>query len=141
MLSRARGPHKYTFKRHVARSSSNLVTMNFWIIITVINTSPKRAASLRDRPLVLNINACKCMLCLFELQTPPSCGTQRLFSFDSRDADRKYQMPAVCFCPCSHETAPPILIFSSVHPVTGIVLLPNIYKVIYNVLKIYIRRT
>lgn len=38
LLSSARGSHKYTFKRHVARSRSNLLTVNFCIIVSAVNT-------------------------------------------------------------------------------------------------------
>lgn len=92
LLSSARGPHKYTFKRHVARSRSNLLTMNLCIIIFIINSM--MAALWRNQQSSLNIYTCKLMLCLFELRTPPSRGTQCVWSQLWRRR-QKYQMPVV----------------------------------------------
>lgn len=67
-LSSARGPHKYTFKRHVARSRSNLLTMNLRIMVFITNSFT--VALWRNQQSSLNINTCKWMLCLFELSAP-----------------------------------------------------------------------
>lgn len=91
LLSSARGPHKYTFKRHVARSRSNLLTMNLCIMVFIINS--RMVPLWRNQQSPLNINTCKWMLCLFELRTP-SRGTGSVW-FQLWRRRQKYQMPVV----------------------------------------------
>lgn len=50
LVSSASGPHKYTFKRHVARSRSNLFTMNLCIIVFITSSI---TAALRRKPTVV----------------------------------------------------------------------------------------
>lgn len=54
-------PHKYTFKRHVATSRSNLLTMNFCITVYMMNTyrTLRRSQQFFFFCLILiNVNEC-----------------------------------------------------------------------------------
>lgn len=71
------------------------VTSSQW---TCVSSSSSQAASRQpcegNQQSLLNINACKWMLCLFEPRTPPSGGTQSVWLQLWRRR-QKYQMPVV----------------------------------------------